>query len=99
MNEKLRADLTKLAEQVVILCAEAEESAVQLLAHEAAVLSLIATHPDPERFAAEFRRRWQLFGSQHSVSERGAETLDRIGACLSQIEQACPVPLGVRPGK
>lgn len=93
MNEKM------LAQHVVILSETAQDVEVRLLVLECAVSALVASSADPARFAAEFRRCWQHSGSQHSASEHGEKTLAQLDQALTRIEAACPVPLGVRPGR
>lgn len=65
----------------------------------AAIAALVRSHPDPEAFAAAFRRSWQLLGSQHSNVELGPQAASGTDAVLSILEQECAVPLKVRPGK
>lgn len=64
---------------------------------KAAVAALVATHPDPEAFAAAFRRSWQLLGSQNQDIGNGEQALRGIGDALSFLEDACPAPLRIRP--
>ncbi len=64
-----------------------------------AVLALVRSHPDPARFAAEFRRVWLDAGSQHSDESHGAIALESIAEALSMLEESCSVPLNVRPRK
>ncbi|MEW6514296.1 MAG: hypothetical protein AB1443_09865 [Pseudomonadota bacterium] len=85
------------AQHIVTLFENSEETAIQLAVHECALLSLIASHPRPEDFAAEFRTTWQRFGQQHSAIEHGEKMLAHIAEALTRIEESCPVPLGVRP--
>jgi hypothetical protein len=65
----------------------------------ATLAALVATHPDPESFAAAFRRCWMLLGQPHSDVQLGAETTAGIDELLDVIEEFCPVPLRVRPDR
>lgn len=62
-----------------------------------AVGALVQTHPDPEAFAAAFRRCWLQLGQPNQSEPDGSEASDGMDAVLSVLEQLCPVPLGVRP--
>ncbi|MHB9021315.1 MAG: hypothetical protein ACYC3A_05770 [Halothiobacillus sp.] len=93
------SDLKTLASSVVLLGEESQETTGRLLVLESAVLALVRSHPDHERFAEEFRRCWQLFGSQHSNPDNGELTLMSISEALDRLEASCPVPLGVRPDR
>jgi hypothetical protein len=63
----------------------------------ALALALARTHPDPKRFAAEFRRVWILLGSRHQHAELGAHFLEGIHAVLDLIDELLDVPPQVRP--
>lgn len=82
LNELSAERQGAIGEGVVVLCALA---------------SLIRTHPDPSAFAAEFRRFWHQLGSPNQAQPDAEPAAARIAQALSVVEQACPVPLGVRP--
>ncbi|MGP1666888.1 MAG: hypothetical protein ACTS5I_13440 [Rhodanobacter sp.] len=65
----------------------------------AAVCALVQTHPEPQIFAQAFRATWLRLGGHHSNAELGPEMLAHIDEALSMLEEACAVPLKVRPGK
>jgi len=91
------ADVRTLAGAVVAQGEQLQQITGELSGLAVALMALVRTHPDPERFAAEFRRLWLQHGSQHSNAELGGPALESISAVLEMLEEACPVPLGVRP--
>lgn len=93
INERLNLLAGSVATHANSL-AEAAGTNVVLLA---AVLSLVRTHPDPARFAAEFRRAWLLLGSPHQAAEPGSPYAAHIDESLNMLEEVLAVPLGVRP--
>lgn len=64
---------------------------------QASLIALIRAHPAPEAFASEFRRAWLQLGSPHSNEALGEAALGHIDLALGMVEEACPVPLNVRP--
>lgn len=93
INEKLK----KLAGSVATLGEHAEESEASYLVLLTAVLALVRTHPDPKRFAEEFRRVWMRLGSPNESAESGSLSAARIDESLDMLEEDLPVPLAVRP--
>ncbi|MBO1856836.1 hypothetical protein J4G52_25180 [Burkholderia cenocepacia] len=91
------SDIKALASGLVALGENAEYTEGRLLVLMCAVEAMLQTHPDHEAFAAAFRRSWQLAGSQHSNAEHDAQTQAGIDGVLQVIEDACSVPLNVRP--
>lgn len=87
-----------LGEAVATLGDNAQFVAGKLLVLETALLALVQTHPDPAAFSAQFRRTWQLAGSQHSNSEHGPQNLAGIEQMMELLEEVCP-GFGVRPGR
>ncbi|GGK08711.1 hypothetical protein [Luteimonas terricola] len=87
----------RLAASMVNLGESASETHAGLHVLELAVAALIRSHPAPERFAEEFRRYWLQSGSLHSDDEVDPVAAARIDSALSILEEACPVPLRVRP--
>lgn len=63
----------------------------------ALALALARTHPDPKRFAAEFRRVWTLLGSRHQHAELGAHFLEGMHSVLDLIDDLLDEPPRVRP--
>lgn len=61
-----------------------------------AVLALVESHPDPQRFADRFRSVWLGFGAPHPDEPGGQRYCAGIDLGLSLLEDRCPVPLGVR---
>lgn len=62
-----------------------------------ALAALVRTHPNPGAFAAEFRRLWQQLGSPNQAWPADEPAAARMREALSVLEQACPLPLHVRP--
>ncbi len=93
INEQLKT----LAKGVAMLGDHAEESEASRQVLLTAVLALVRTHPDPSRFAGEFRRVWMRLGSPNESAESGSLSAARIDESLNMIEEDLPVPLGVRP--
>ncbi len=93
MNEAIRT----LALAVQKLTEERMQVAGELIVLVAAVQSLVKTHPEPEQFAAAFRSTWIELGQRHSDGEGSPHALFGIDITLSTIEDACAVPLKVRP--
>lgn len=93
------SDFDDLAGKVATLCEDGQHVRGQLIVLTCAVAALVRSHPAPEAFAAEFRRIWQLAGSQHSNAELGAPSEGGIYAVLEILEEECSCPLGVRPGR
>lgn len=60
------------------------------------VLSLVATHPDPTRFAERFRAQWLMYFEEHEGGAYGPHYLGGMRTMLALVEQLCPVPLQVR---
>jgi hypothetical protein len=89
--------LQQLAHAIAQLGEEVQRQAAERYVTTAALLALVRSHPRPEQFAKEFRRVWQLLGSPHSNEEAGHVALESISEALAMLEDACPVPLAVRP--
>lgn len=92
------SDFESLAGSVAVIGDATQNARGEMAVLTCAVAALVRTHPAPEAFAEEFRRAWQLAGSQHSNAEIGSPAIDGIYAALEVVEEACSVPLGVRPG-
>ena len=90
-------ELKTLAGSVAGLGGEVEYQAAQSSVLLCAVAALVRAHPAPEIFAAEFRRAWQLAGSQHSNGANDSPVQAGIEVALETLEEACVVPLNVRP--
>lgn len=86
-----------LAAGVAGLGEHAQQVEGQLAVLTCAVAAMLQTHPDHAAFAAAFRRAWLLAGSQHSNSEAGPQALAGIDSVLYALEEACLVPLNIRP--
>lgn len=86
-----------LAQQLAVQADVLASQTAQQSVWACAVLALVRAHPDPSAFAAEFRRCWQIAGDQHSNGEVLEAAQNGYAAALADLEQACPVPLGVRP--
>ena len=93
MDEKFK----QLVDAVVVQGDAAEYQGAQNSVLLCAVAALVQTHPDPSAFAAQFRRAWQLIGSQHSNEQASGQSKQGFADVLSILEQACAVPLNVRP--
>ena len=91
------SDIKTLAQSVAVLGDNAQHVEGQLAVLTCAVSALVHAHPDPEAFAAAMRRQWQLAGSQHSNGELGSQTQAGIDAVLGCLEEACSIPLNIRP--
>ncbi len=90
--------IKSLAVSVAALGDNAQFEAGKMLVLEMALLSLVRSHPNQAAFATEFRRCWQLAGSQHSNDGLGVQAQDGIDAMLGLLEEACP-DLAVRPSQ
>lgn len=62
-----------------------------------AVAALVRTHPEPQAFAAAFRRAWLQLGSPNQALASDDPTGDRMRSVLEVLEASCQAPLGVRP--
>ena len=91
------SDFDDLSRTVAALGGEAELSAAQASVILCAVLALVQTHPEPAVFAAAFRKAWMLLGSPNESQPGGSQASDGIAQMLELLEEACPVPLNVRP--
>ena len=92
-------DVRALAEAVENLGGMFSDATGEITVLACAVAALVRSHPDPKRFASEFYRSWQLLGSPLGFLEDGAPGRDGIESMLGIVEEACPVPLNVRPGR
>lgn len=90
-------DIRDLARAVEAMGAAGQNTQGQLMVFTCAVAALVRSHPDPAAFAAEFRRFWQLSGSQHSNDANDGPGQQGIYELLEILEEACKVPLGARP--
>ncbi len=88
--------LKGLAATVEILADRQMEAVGETLVLKMAILALVRSHPDRAAFAREFRRCWQLSGSQHSNPGIPPRTASVIDAALETLEEVCP-ELDVRP--
>ena len=86
-----------LAEQLALQADVLASQTAQQSVWACAVLSLVRTHPDPSAFAAEFRGCWRKAGDQQSNGEVLEAAQSGYAEALAHLEQACRVPLGVRP--
>jgi hypothetical protein len=93
INEKLKVLAGSVATHGELL----QESEVSHLVLLAAVLAMARTHPDPKRFANEFRQSWLLLGSPQQFAEAGSPPAVRIDEWLDMIEEALGISLAVRP--
>lgn len=96
----MMSDRLKTLAQAVAHLGDAEADAHgQLAVLTCAVAALVRAHPEPQKFAAEFWRSWQLAGSP--LADREADDPARAGIVqvLEVLEEACAVPLKVRPGR
>lgn len=96
MAGDLNAAVRTLAGSVADLGDAAQSTQGQLLVLVTALGALVQTHPQPEVFAAEFRRLWLQAGQQHANESIGPEGQDGIDQALSVLEECCAVPLNVR---
>lgn len=92
-------DASPLAAAVVNLGEALQQLASERYVVQAALIALVRAHPAPEAFASEFRRAWLQLGSPHSNEALGEPALGHIGLALAMVEDACPVPLNVRPAR
>lgn len=86
-----------LAEQLALQADVLASQTAQQSVWACAVLALVRTHPDPSAFAAEFHRCWRKAGDQQSNDQAGEAARNGYAETLAHLEQACRVPLGVRP--
>ena len=102
------AQLKALATGLVTQGAALQYQEAMQLVLLCAVEALIASHPDPKRFALAFGQSWQRTGSGHANVPPEPQTpghtdqphLQGIDAGLSQLEQAMArlgLQLGARP--
>lgn len=96
-EDRLRHHVAKLAEIVSGLAQERQQVGGELIVLTAAVHALVRTHPDAQGFATAFRRAWLELGHPHSSDETDSPALRGIDLALASLEQACAVPLKVRP--
>lgn len=61
-----------------------------------AVLSLVESHPAPERFAERFRAQWLTHFEEHEGGGYGQHYLGSMRTVLALLEQTCPAPLQIR---
>jgi hypothetical protein len=89
--------LNTLGKSVVSLGEFAMATEGELGVLTVAVLALVASHPKPDVFRAEFQRFWLQSGSLLARAQDVAETHVPIHESLSRLEAALGQPLGVRP--
>jgi hypothetical protein len=92
-------DPKALLKSIENMARDGENTQGQLMVLTCAVAALVRSHPEPAGFAAEFWRVWQLAGSQHSNDANDGPGYEGIVEVLEVLEDACAVPLGIRPGK
>lgn len=76
--------------------------ALQALAVENAVLqaaltALVASHPNHAAFAQALRQSWLRLGEPNQAYADDPIAADHIGQVLTCLEEACSVPLNIRP--
>lgn len=85
------------------MAGEVEYAAAQSAVLLCAVAALVRSHPAPEAFAAEFRRAWLDAGHPNTnellVGAGVAATTfsQGLSVALEVLEEACAVPLNIRP--
>ncbi|MBK9442562.1 MAG: hypothetical protein IPN53_15195 [Comamonadaceae bacterium] len=72
----------QLAQNAVLLCA---------------VAALVESHPQPAAFARVFREQWTRLGSQNQAQQADSQASEGMDDALAILEEACCVPLGIRP--
>lgn len=85
-----------LAGSVADLGAVGQTTEGRLLVLATALGALVRTHPQPEVFAAEFRRLWLQAGQQHANESVGEDGQAGIDQALAILEESCSAPLNVR---
>ena len=79
------------------LAEERRVVAGEIMVLTSAVLALVDTHPEPERFAEALRRAWFRFGQPHVGDDADPAVLRGIDQMLKMFEEMSRVPLHLRP--
>lgn len=86
-----------LAASVATLGEAVQEVKGELPVLVCAVAALVQTHPEPQAFAAAFRRAWLQLGAPNQVLAADDPSGRRMRDLLAVLEQWCPAPLNIRP--
>lgn len=62
-----------------------------------ALAALVQSHPDPQAFAAAFRRAWLEIGAPNQALAADDASGQRMRAVLEILQDCCPAPLNVLP--
>jgi|GEM_PF-6005033 len=62
-----------------------------------ALAALVQTHPEPQAFAAAFRRAWLQLGAPNQALAADDAAGHRMRAVLDIVQECCPAPLNVLP--
>lgn len=89
--------IKQLADIAAGLSGVAERTTSELAVLVCAVGALVQSHPDPQGFAAAFRRCWLHLEQPNQEQPDDSQASRGIDAVLSVLEECCTVPLEVRP--
>ena len=85
------------AASVAALGEAVEEVGGELPVLVCAVAALVRTHPEPQAFAAAFRRAWLQLGAPNQVLAADDPTGRHMRSVLEVLEASCQAPLNIRP--
>ena len=92
-----QSSIGTLAASVAALGEAVEEVGGELPVLVCAVAALVRTHPEPQAFAAAFRRAWLQLGAPNQVLAADDPTGRRMRSALDVLAASCQAPLNIRP--